>query len=107
MPGFYIVFGVFCANTFTVATVEVAEQQTVISTGPYALVRHPINSGELIMLLGTPLALGSLWGLIPFVLMVAIIIIRLLDEEKLVLAKLPGYAEYVATIKFRLLPYVW
>lgn len=105
--GFYIVFGVFCANTFTAATVEVAEQQTVISTGPYALVRHPMYSGALIMLLGTPLALGSLWGLIPFVLMVAIIIIRLLDEEKLLLAKLPGYAEYVATIKFRLLPHVW
>jgi protein-S-isoprenylcysteine O-methyltransferase Ste14 len=105
--GFYIVFGVFCANSFTSATVEVAEQQTVISTGPYALVRHPMYSGALIMLLGTPLALGSLWGLIPFVPMVAIIVIRLLDEEKLLLANLPGYAEYVATIKFRLLPHVW
>jgi protein-S-isoprenylcysteine O-methyltransferase Ste14 len=76
------VFKVFCVNTFTSATVEVNEQQTVISTGPYAFVRHPMYSGALIMLLGTPLALASWWGLFAFVLMVAVIVIRLLDEEK-------------------------
>lgn len=105
--GFYIVFRVFCVNTFTAATVEVTEQQIVISTGPYAFVRHPMYSGALIMLLGTPLALSSWWGLVPFVLMVAVIVVRLLDEEKLLLANLPGYAEYVARIKYRLLPPVW
>jgi protein-S-isoprenylcysteine O-methyltransferase Ste14 len=62
--GFYIVFKIFCVNTFTSATIEVNEQQTVISTGPYAFVRHPMYSGALIMLLGTPLALASWWGLI-------------------------------------------
>jgi protein-S-isoprenylcysteine O-methyltransferase Ste14 len=76
------VFKVFCVNTFTSATVEVNEQQTVISIGPYAFVRHPMYSGALIMLLGTPLALASWWGLFAFVLMVAVIVIRLLDEEK-------------------------
>lgn len=60
--GFYIVFGVFRVNTFTTATVEVVERQTVISSGPYSLVRHPMYSGALIMLLGTPLALSSWWS---------------------------------------------
>ena len=105
--GFYIVFKVFCVNTFTSATIEVNEQQTVISTGPYAFVRHPMYSGALVMLVGTPLALASWWGLIAFVIMVAVIVIRLLDEEKLLLANLPGYAEYVATVRYRLMPYVW
>jgi protein-S-isoprenylcysteine O-methyltransferase Ste14 len=105
--GFYIVFKVFCVNTFTSATIEVNEQQTVISTGPYAFVRHPMYSGALVMLLGTPLALGSWWGLIAFIVMVAVIVIRLLDEEKVLLANLPGYAEYVARVKYRLVPYVW
>jgi protein-S-isoprenylcysteine O-methyltransferase Ste14 len=105
--GFSIIFRVFSINTFTSATIEVAEQQTVISTGPYAFVRHPMYSGTLIMLLGTPLALASWWGMVPFVLMVAVIMVRLLDEEKLLLATLPGYAEYVAGVKYRLMPSVW
>src|SRR3984957_8955657 len=105
--GFYIVFKVFCVNTFTSATIEVNEQQTVISIGPYAFVRHPMYSGALVMLVGTPLALASWWGLIAFVIMIAVIVIRLLDEEKLLLANLPGYAEYVATVRYRLMPYVW
>ena len=105
--GFYIVFRVFCVNTFTSATIEVNEHQTVISIGPYAFVRHPMYSGALVMLLGTPLALASWWGLIAFVIMVAVIVIRLLDEEKLLLANLPGYAEYVARVRYRLMPYVW
>jgi protein-S-isoprenylcysteine O-methyltransferase Ste14 len=105
--GFYIVFRVFCANTFTAATIEVADQQTVISTGPYAYVRHPMYSGALLMLLGTPLALASWWGLVPFALMIAVIVARLLDEEKVLLANLPGYAEYMETVKYHLLPLVW
>jgi protein-S-isoprenylcysteine O-methyltransferase Ste14 len=99
--GFYIVFKVFCVNTFTSATVEVNDQQTVISTGPYAFVRHPMYSGALIMMLGTPLALASWWGLLAFILMVAVIVIRLLEEEKFLLANLPGYAEYLARVKYR------
>lgn len=105
--GFYIVFRVFCVNTFTAATVEVTEQQTVITTGPYAFVRHPMYSGALIMLLGTPFALASWWGLVLFVFMFVVIVIRLLDEEKLLLASLPGYAEYAARIKYRLIPCAW
>lgn len=105
--GFYIVFKVFSVNTFTSGTVEVVEHQTVISTGPYASVRHPMYSGALVMLLGTPLALGSWWGLVAFVLMIAIVVIRLLDEEKLLLAELAGYGNYVSSVKYRLVPLVW
>ena len=105
--GFYIVFRVFCVNTFTSATVEVTEQQTVISVGPYAFVRHPMYSGALVMLLGTPLALASWWGLVAFVLMAGVIVIRLLDEEKFLRANLPGYAEYVARVRYRLMPAIW
>ena len=105
--GFYIVFKVFRVNTFTSATVEVDEQQTVVSTGPYAVVRHPMYSGALVMLLGTPLALGSWWGLAAFAVMVAVIVLRLLDEEKFLLAHLPGYEAYAAKVRYRLLPSVW
>jgi protein-S-isoprenylcysteine O-methyltransferase Ste14 len=105
--GFYIVFRVFRVNTFTAATIEVTEQQTVISTGPYALVRHPMYSGALIMLLGTPLALSSWWGLAAFALMVAVIVVRLLDEEKLLLHHLPGYDQYAARTRYRLIPFIW
>lgn len=105
--GFYIIFRVFRVNTFTAATVEVTAHQVVISTGPYAFVRHPMYSGALVMLLGTPLALASWWGLIAFVLMVVVIVVRLLDEEKLLLANLSGYAEYMAKVKYRLVPFVW
>ena len=105
--GFCIVFRVFRVNTFTAATVEVTEQQTVISTGPYTFVRHPMYSGALIMLLGTPLALASWWGLAPFALMIVVLVIRLFDEEKLLLANLPGYAEYMARVKYHLVPHVW
>src|SRR5262249_25003054 len=63
--GYYIIFLVFKENTFTSATIEIAEDQKVISTGPYAVVRHPMYAGGLLYLLGMPLALGSYWGLLP------------------------------------------
>ena len=105
--GFYIVFRVFCVNTFTAATVEVVERQTVISSGPYSLIRHPMYCGALILLFGTPLALSSWWGLIAFALMVAVIVVRLLNEEKLLLDNLAGYSEYATRVRFRLMPFVW
>ena len=105
--GFYIVFAVFRVNTFTASTVEVAENQTVVSTGPYAFVRHPMYAGALIMLLATPPALGSWWGLLAFPAMLAAIVVRLIDEERLLCATLSGYAEYAARVRHRLLPFVW
>jgi protein-S-isoprenylcysteine O-methyltransferase Ste14 len=98
---------VFRENTFTSATLELAPDQRVISTGPYALVRHPMYSGALIMLLGIPVALGSWWGILVVVLILPALIWRLLDEEKFLARNLPGYIDYQNKVRYRLLPGVW
>jgi protein-S-isoprenylcysteine O-methyltransferase Ste14 len=105
--GLLAVFLVFKENTFTSATIEVGAEQRVISTGPYALVRHPMYAGALVMLLGVPLALGSWWGLLVVVAMASVIVWRLLDEEKYLAKNLPGYPEYLRQVRYRLLPLVW
>jgi protein-S-isoprenylcysteine O-methyltransferase Ste14 len=105
--GFFITFLVFRVNTFTSATVEIAENQRVITTGPYALVRHPMYFGGLLIFIGTPLALGSYWGLLAFVAALPALIWRLLDEEKLLVKSLPGYVEYKQRVRYRLIPLVW
>jgi protein-S-isoprenylcysteine O-methyltransferase Ste14 len=104
---FVVVFIVFRFNTFAAATVQVAEKQTVISTGPYAYVRHPMYAGALLLFIGTPPALGSFWGLVALVLVVPALIWRLLDEERLLMSSLPGYAEYCAGVRWRLIPGVF
>jgi protein-S-isoprenylcysteine O-methyltransferase Ste14 len=95
---------VFRENTFAAATVEIAKDQRVISTGPYALVRHPQYVAVFLYLLGMPLALGSYWGLLVMVPMTAAIIWRLFDEERLLSQRLPGYADYQRTVRWRLIP---
>jgi protein-S-isoprenylcysteine O-methyltransferase Ste14 len=105
--GFLIIFLVFKENTFTAATIEVTANQQVISTGPYALVRHPMYAGALVMLFGTPIALGSWWGLLVFVLLTLVIIWRLIDEERLLSQSLPGYLDYKQKVRYRLVPFVW
>jgi protein-S-isoprenylcysteine O-methyltransferase Ste14 len=105
--GFLIVFLVFKENTFTGATIAVTVDQKVISTGPYAIVRHPMYSGALIMLLGTPLALGSWWGLLMFIPMAFIIAWRAGEEERFLLNGLSGYKEYCQTVRYRLVPFAW
>jgi protein-S-isoprenylcysteine O-methyltransferase Ste14 len=105
--GFYLISRVYRENTFTSATIEVAEDQTVISTGPYAVVRHPMYAGGFLYLVGTPLALGSYWGLVPIAAMVPFLIWRLFDEEHMLAANLPGYAEYQRRVRYRLVPHVW
>jgi protein-S-isoprenylcysteine O-methyltransferase Ste14 len=104
--GFYFIFRVYRENTYTSATIELAENQRVIDTGPYAFVRHPMYVGALLYLLGTPLALGSFWGVLPFVVVFAMLIWRIVDEEQ-VLKELEGYTEYKQRVRFRLLPGVW
>ena len=105
--GFFIVFLVFKENTYSAGTIEVAPDQKVISTGAYALVRHPMYSGALVMLFATPLALGSWWGLIMFIPMTLVIVWRLLDEERFLPRKLQGYVEYREKVRSRLLPLLW
>ncbi|HSZ31838.1 MAG TPA: isoprenylcysteine carboxylmethyltransferase family protein [Puia sp.] len=105
--GFYIVFLVFKENSYTSATIEIAENQKVISTGPYAVVRHPMYSGALLMLVFTPLALGSYWDFIFSILIFIVIVWRLLDEEKFLTKNLPGYEAYCTKTRFRLVPAIW
>jgi protein-S-isoprenylcysteine O-methyltransferase Ste14 len=101
---FYLVFR---KNSFTSATIEVAPDQKVISIGPYALVRHPMYAGTVVMLLGIPIALGSWWGLPAIVAMIPALIWRVLDEEKFLARNLPGYLEYQKAVRYRLIPLVW
>jgi protein-S-isoprenylcysteine O-methyltransferase Ste14 len=105
--GLGLVFLVYRENTFTSATIEVAENQKVISSGPYAIVRHPMYASAFLYLLGTPLALGSYWGFVPIAAMMPFLIWRLLDEERFLAANLPGYTEYQKRVRHRLVPLVW
>jgi protein-S-isoprenylcysteine O-methyltransferase Ste14 len=105
--GFYAVYLVFKANPFASSTIGVAEGQSVVSTGPYAIVRHPMYAGALVYLLGTPLALGSYWGLAVLALMLPILIWRLVDEERVLEQRLPGYGDYKRNVRYRLLPGVY
>jgi protein-S-isoprenylcysteine O-methyltransferase Ste14 len=102
--GFAIVFRVFKENAFTSARIEIAKDQRVVSTGPYAIVRHPQYAGSFLYLLGMPLALGSYWGLLVLVPMMAAVIWRLFDEEQLLAGGLSGYAEYQRAVRWRLIP---
>jgi protein-S-isoprenylcysteine O-methyltransferase Ste14 len=88
--GFLFTFFVFRENSYGASTIQIAEGQTVISTGPYALVRHPIYAAALVMLVGVPLALGSWWGLFALLLILPVLIWRLLDEERFLRQNLPG-----------------
>jgi protein-S-isoprenylcysteine O-methyltransferase Ste14 len=105
--GFFAVFLVFKENTFTAATIEVAADQRVIETGPYRIVRHPMYAGALVMLFGTPFALGSWWGEAFFIALALVIVWRLLDEEKFLSKNLPGYERYCAKVRYRLIPFVF
>jgi len=105
--GLYFVFLVFKENTFASGTIEVGAEQRVIATGPYAIVRHPMYIGALVMLVGVPLALGSLWGLLALVPMTLVLVFRLLDEEKFLAKNLAGYSDYQNKVRHRLLPLIW
>jgi protein-S-isoprenylcysteine O-methyltransferase Ste14 len=101
---FYLVFG---ENSFTSATIEATPDQKVISTGPYALVRHPMYAGTVVMRLGIPIALGSWWGLPAIVEMIPALIWRVLDEKKFLARNLSGYPEYQKAVRCRLILLVW
>jgi protein-S-isoprenylcysteine O-methyltransferase Ste14 len=104
--GWLAIFFVFKENTFTSATIELAPDQKVISTGPYALVRHPMYAGASVMLFGIPIALGSWWGLLVSIAMMPALIWRLIDEEKFLARNLPGYVEYQKKVPYRLIPLI-
>jgi protein-S-isoprenylcysteine O-methyltransferase Ste14 len=105
--GLYVYYLVTKENTYAASTVRVIEGQTVCSTGPYAFLRHPMYAGALLVFLGAPLALGSWWGLLVVPVAAAGFAWRLLDEEKVLINELPGYAEYLQRVRYRLVPHVW
>jgi len=100
---------VFRENSYLSATVRVQEErgQTVITTGPYHYVRHPMYAGGLFMFLGTPLLLGSWYGMLLTLLFLPALIVRAVLEERTLLRELPGYGAYMTQVKYRLIPYVW
>jgi protein-S-isoprenylcysteine O-methyltransferase Ste14 len=105
--GWLMTFWVMKTNRFAARTIQVEPGQQVISSGPYRVVRHPMYSGICVMLLATPLALGSYFALPAFVLVIPLVVLRLLNEEKVLRQDLPGYAEYCLRTRFRLVPFVW
>ncbi len=107
LAGYGFVFLVFRENRYTSRVVEVETEQTVISTGPYGIVRHPMYLGMVAMYVFSPLALGSYWAMIPAVLIIPALMFRLLDEEKVLARDLPGYTEYMKKVKFHLFPGIW
>jgi protein-S-isoprenylcysteine O-methyltransferase Ste14 len=105
--GWFGIFLVFRENSFSSATIELAADQRVISTGPYALVRHPMYVSALVMLLGIPVALGSWWGVLITAAIFPALVWRLLDEERFLASHLPGYTAYQGRVRYRLLPLIW
>ncbi len=104
---FWIIYRVFRENSFAGSTIEVAEQQRVITTGLYAHVRHPMYAGALPMLVAMPVALGSWWGMLLVVPLLGGLIERILDEERFLATELSGYDAYRRSVPWRLIPMVW
>lgn len=105
--GMMIIYQTFKTNTYAASTVKIESEQKVCSSGVYAHVRHPMYSGALVSLFGTPILLGSFTGLPIAVLFVPLIIIRLIDEEKLLVRDLEGYSDYQQKVRFQLIPHIW
>lgn len=105
--GLFIAFLVVRQNSFAASTIQVVEDQKVISTGLYAFVRHPMYAGTLPMLVGIPLALGSWLGLLGLVVIIPALMWRAVDEERFLRNNLPGYTAYTHTVKYRLIPLIW
>jgi protein-S-isoprenylcysteine O-methyltransferase Ste14 len=107
VAGYGITLATLMGNTFAAATITVEQGQTVVSSGLNAWVRHPMYSGAILMFFATPVALGSYWGLILAFVISAAIVVRLLDEERVLTARLAGYDAYCREVRYRLLPGVW
>lgn len=105
--GYLIIFLVFRQNSYASRIIEVDEDQKVISTGFYSVIRHPMYVGVMIMYIPTPVALGSFWGLIPFALLPLSLVLRILNEEKVLSENLEGYRVYCQETRYRLIPFIW
>jgi len=107
LASYLAILRVFVANRWAGRTVETYVEQKVVSTGPYAVVRHPMYAAVLILTLATPAALGSWWALLPMLAVVPMLVLRILNEEEILVRELPGYTEYRGQVRWRLVPHVW
>jgi protein-S-isoprenylcysteine O-methyltransferase Ste14 len=105
--GYMIFFSAMKANSYASRVIEVEKEQTIISSGPYAVVRHPMYAGWMLMIIATPIALGSYRALPVFILFAIPLILRIVHEEKILFRELPGYTGYCLSVKYRLIPYIW
>lgn len=108
---FLLAYGIYAEvmreNAYLSRTIQVQEGQTVVDTGLYGIVRHPMYTATILLFSMIPLILGSWYALIPFAFYPAVIIVRLLDEEALLKKSLPGYEAYCQKVTYRLLPFLW
>ena len=109
LPAIYLIYKATVENTYlsTLVRIQTDRKQQVISTGVYSFVRHPLYLGCFLMMLGAPLMLGSLYGLILCLISIPMIIGRIIGEEKMMVIELEGYKEYKKKIKYRLIPLIW
>ena len=107
LAGYAIVFLVFRENQYASRVVEVEKEQSVISSGPYGVVRHPMYVGMILLYVFSPLVLGSYWAMIPALFILPVIVARILNEEKVLARDLNGYPEYMRNVRYRLVPGVW
>jgi protein-S-isoprenylcysteine O-methyltransferase Ste14 len=107
LAGYLMTYWVMSANSYASRIIQVEKGQPVISIGPYRIVRHPMYLGGIISILFTPLALGSYWAVPAFALLIPVIVLRILNEEKILRKELAGYSEYCQSTRSRLIPRVW
>ena len=105
--GYVLTFLTLRENSYASRIIETEKGQKVISSGPYAYIRHPMYLGVIVMFLFTPLALGSYWAVFPFLTLPAFIALRILNEEVILLRDLPEYLEYYSRVRYRLVPGIW
>lgn len=107
LAGYALFVATLKANRYAARTVAVEEGQQVVSSGPYAHVRHPMYLSTMIIYTLSPLVLGSYWAVLPALSIIALLVARIRNEEKVLLRDLPGYAEYMQKVRYRLIPGVW
>jgi len=107
LAGYVSILRVFLENRWAGRTVETYPGQQVVSTGPYAVVRHPMYAASVVLYLATPVALGSWWALIPALGFVPLFVARIRHEEAVLVRELPGYDEYRQRVRYRLVPFIW
>lgn len=105
--GYYLYIKVMLQNEYLLRTIEVEKKQKLIDTGLYSIVRHPMYFSVLLIFLSIPLILGSLYGFYIFLIFPILLIIRIKNEEKVLLKELPGYSKYKFKVKYKLIPYIW